>query len=101
MFSHSCVTPSLGSVTDTLNYNWDCPYPNDFQSHVARIGERRGVHRVLVGKPERKRPLGRSSRRWEDNIKTYLQELGKGGMDWFYLARDRDRWLAVMNHRFP
>jgi len=62
------------------------------------------VHRVLVGKPERKRPLGRPRRRWEDNIKMDLQEM-EGGGDWMELAQDRDRWRAlvntVMNLRVP
>ena len=73
--------------------------------HVARIGERRGVCRVLVGKPEGKRPLGRPRRRWENNIKMDLQEVGCGGMDWIELAQDRDRWwalvTAVVNLRVP
>jgi len=72
--------------------------------HVARMGEGRGVHMILVGKPEGKRPLGRSRRRWEDNIKMDLQEVGEGG-DWMELAQDRDRWRAlvntVMNLRVP
>jgi 3-oxoacyl-ACP reductase-like protein len=60
--------------------------------HVARLGEERGVYRVLVGNPEGKRPLGRTRRRWEDNIRTDLQEVGCGGMDWWIgLAQDRDR----------
>jgi len=59
--------------------------------------ERRGVYRVLVGKPEGKRPLGRLSHRWEDNIKMDLQELGCGVMDWIELAQDRDRWRALVN----
>ena len=71
---------------------------------MARMGEERGVHRVLVGNPEGKRPLGRPERRWEDNIKMDLQELGGGG-DWMELAQDRDRWRAlvsaVMNLRVP
>jgi hypothetical protein len=57
----------------------------------------RGVNRVLVGKPEGKRPLGRSRRRWEDNIMMDLQEVGCGGMDWIVLAQDRDRWRAIVN----
>ena len=73
--------------------------------HVARNWERRGVYRVLVGKPEGKRPLGRHRRRWEDNIKMFLPEAGCGGMDWIELAQDRDRWRtlvnAVMNLRVP
>jgi len=59
--------------------------------HVARMGEDRGVHRVLLGKPEGKRPLGRPRRRWEVNIKMDLQEVGGGRGDWMELAQDRDR----------
>ena len=72
---------------------------------MARMGEGRDVHRVLVGKPDGKSPLGRPRRRWEDNIKMDLQEVGCGGMDWIELAQDRDRWWAlvnvIMNHRVP
>ena len=72
---------------------------------VARIGERRGAYRGLVGKPEGKRPLVKPRRRWENNIKVDLQEVGCGGMDWIELAQDRDRWRApvnaVMNLRVP
>ena len=59
--------------------------------HVARIGDRKGVYRVFVGKPEGKRPLGGHRHRWEDNIKMGLQEVGCGNMDWIDLAQDRDR----------
>ena len=59
--------------------------------HVARVDERRSVHRVLVGKPEGKRSLGRPRSRWLDNIKKHLQEVGCGGMDWIELAQDRDK----------
>jgi 3-oxoacyl-ACP reductase-like protein len=65
--------------------------------HVARMGEERDVYRVLVGKPEVKRPLGRPRHRWEDNIRMDLQEVGCGGMDWIGLAQDRERWRAVVN----
>ena len=58
----------------------------------SAYGERRGVYRVLVGKLEGKRPLGRSRRRWEDNITMDLQEVGCGGMEWIELPQDRDRW---------
>ena len=54
------------------------------------------MYRVLVGKTEGKRPLGRTRRRWEDNIKLYLQEVGCGGLDWIELAQDRDRWRALV-----
>ena len=64
---------------------------------VARMGERRQVRRVLVGKPEGKKPLGRPRHRWEDNIKMNLQEVGFGGMDWIQLAQDRDRWWALVD----
>ena len=60
-------------------------------------GEERGVCRVLVGKPEGKRPHGRPRRRWEDNIKMDVQEVGCGGMDWIELAQDRDWWRALVN----
>jgi len=72
--------------------------------HVARMGEGRGVHRVLVGISVRKTPMGRPRRRWEDNIKMDIQEVGGDG-DWMELAQDRDRWRAlvntVMNLRVP
>ena len=70
---------------------------------MARRGQKRGVYRIVVGKPEGKRPLGRPRRRWEDDIKMGLQEVGCRGVDWIELAQDRDRWralgTAVMNLR--
>jgi len=72
---------------------------------VARMGQGRGVHRVLMGRPEGKRSLERPRRRWGDNIKMDLQEVGRGWEDWLELAQDRDRWRAlvntVMNLRVP
>ena len=73
--------------------------------HVARVVERRDIYRVLVEKPEEKRPLGRPWRRWEDNIKMDLQKVGFGVMDWIELALDWDRLqalvIAVMNLQVP
>jgi len=73
--------------------------------HVARMGEEKAVYRVLVGKPEGKRPMGRPRRRWVDNIRMDLQEVGYGYIDWIGLAQDRDRWRtlvsAVMNIWVP
>jgi len=64
---------------------------------VACMGEGRGVHRVLVGKPEGKRPLGRPRFRWDDNVKMDLQEVGGGCGDWMELAQDWDRWRALVS----
>jgi len=73
--------------------------------NVARMGEERGVYRVLLGKPERKRPMGRPRQRWVDNIRMDLQEVECGYMDWIGLTQDRDRWRtlvsAIMNLRVP
>jgi hypothetical protein len=73
--------------------------------HIALVGEKRKAHSLLVEKPERKRPLARPRRRWVDNIKMDLGEIGWGGVDWIGLAQDRNRWRAlvnsVMNLRVP
>jgi hypothetical protein len=73
--------------------------------HVARMGEVRGAYNILVGRPEVRIPLGRPRRRWEDNIKKDLREIGFGDVDWIHLAQDRDRWRTlvkmVMNLRVP
>jgi hypothetical protein len=81
--------PNIVRVVKSRRMRW--------AGHVARMGEGRGVHGVLVGRPEGKRPLGRPSRRWENNIKMDLQELGCGGMDWIGPTQDRVRWRAFMN----
>jgi len=82
-------SPNILRVTKSRRMRW--------AGHVARMGGRRGVYRVLVGKPEGERPLGRPRCRWEGNIKMDLQEVGCGGMDWIELAQDRDRWRALVN----
>ena len=88
--------PNIVRVVKSRRMRW--------AGQVARMGQVRGVYRVLVGKPEGKRPLGRPRRRWEDNIKMDLQEVGGCCDDWMELAQDRDRWRAlvstVMNLRF-
>jgi hypothetical protein len=84
---HIYSSPNI--VTKSKRMRW--------AGHAARVGEERGVYRVLLGKPEEKRPLGRPRRRWEDNIRMELQEVGCGGMDWIGLAQDRDRWRAIVN----
>jgi hypothetical protein len=65
--------------------------------HMARTGEERKVYKVLVGKPEGKKPPGRRRRRWENGIRMDLREIGLGGVDWIRLAQDRDRWRGVVS----
>jgi hypothetical protein len=65
--------------------------------NVARMGEEMNANRILVGKSERKRPLGRPRRRWVNRMKMDLREMGWGGMDWIDLAQDRDQWMALVN----
>jgi hypothetical protein len=65
--------------------------------HVARMGEKRNAYRILLGKPEGKRPLGRSRRKWVDDIKMDLREIGWDGVDWIDIAQDRDQWRALVN----
>ena len=90
-------SPNIVRVRKSRRLRW--------AGHVARMEEGRVVYKVLVGKPEGKRPLGRPRRRWEDNIKMDLQEVGRGGGDWMEFAQDRDRWRVlvstVMNFRVP
>ena len=90
-------SPNIFRMTKSRQMWWE--------GHVARMGERRGVCRSLVWKPEGKRPFGRPRLRWKNNIKMDLQEVGRGNMDWIELAQDRDRWRAlvyvVMKLRVP
>jgi len=90
-------SPNIVRVIKSRRMRW--------AGHVARMVEERGVYRVLVGKPEGRRPLGRPRRRWADNIRMDLQEVGCGYVDWIGLVQDRDRWRtlvsAVMNLRVP
>ena len=90
-------SPNIVRVIKSRRMRW--------AGHVAHTGEERGVYSVFVGKPEGRRPLGRPRRRCGDNIRTDLQEVGRGYMDWIGLAQDRDRWRtlvnAVMNLRVP
>jgi hypothetical protein len=90
-------SPSIVRVIKASRMRW--------AGHVAYMGEVRGAYNILVGRPEGRRPLGRPRRRWEDNIKMDLREIGFGNVDWIHLARDRDSWRAlvntVMNLRVP
>ena len=90
-------SPNIVRVVKSRRMRW--------AGHVARMGEERGLYRVLVGKPEGKRPPGRPRHRWVDNIRMDLKEVGCGYMDWIELAQDRDSWRtlvsAVMNVRVP
>jgi hypothetical protein len=90
-------SPNIVRVIKSRRMRW--------AGHVAHMGEGRGVYRVLVGRPEGKRPLGRPRRRWEDNIKIDLREIGIDGANWIQLAQDRVHWWAfvntVMNLPFP
>jgi hypothetical protein len=82
-------SPNIVRVIKSRRMRW--------AGHVVRMGEGRGVYRVLVGRPEGKRPLGRPRRRWEDNIKIDLREIGIDGANWIQLARDRVQWRAFVN----
>jgi hypothetical protein len=82
-------SPSIIRIIKSRRMRW--------AGHVALMGEKRNVYRILVGKPEGKRPRGRPRRTWEDNIKMDLREIGCGDMDWIDLAKDRDQWKALVN----
>jgi hypothetical protein len=90
-------SPNIVRVIKSRRMRW--------AEHVARMGKRRGVSRVLVGRPEGKRPLGRPRRRWEDNIKMELRERGIDGENWIQLTQDRVQWWdfvnTVINFRVP
>ena len=90
-------SPNIVRVIKSRRMRW--------AGHVTRVGEEREVYRYLVGKPEGKRPLGRPRRRWVDNVRMNLQEVGCGYMDWMGLVQDRESWRklvsAVMNVRVP
>jgi hypothetical protein len=83
-----CSSPDIIRQIKSRRMRW--------AGHVARMGEGRNVYRVLVGKPEVKRPLERPRSKWEDGIRMDLREIGWGGVEWIQLAQDRDRWRAVV-----
>jgi hypothetical protein len=82
-------SPSIIRIMKARRVRW--------AGHVARMGEKRDAYRLLVGKPEGRRPLGRPGRRWLDNIRMDLLEVGWDDVDWIGLAQDRDRWKALVN----
>jgi hypothetical protein len=82
-------SPSIIKIIKLRRMRW--------AGHVARMGEKMNTYRLLVGKPDGKRPLGRPRRRWVDNIRMYLGEVGWGDVDWIGLAQDRNRWRALVN----
>ena len=96
---------NLGRIIGFGEHKKDIFSEREVAGHVTHMGEERGVYTVLLGKPEGRRSLGRPRRRWVDNIRMYLQEVGCGYMDWIGLAQDRDRWRtlvsAVMNLQVP
>jgi hypothetical protein len=83
------TSPSIIRIIKSRRVRW--------AGHVARMGEKRNAYRLLVGKPEGRRPLGRRRRRWVDNVRMDLGEVGWGDVDWIGLAQDRNRWRAVVN----
>jgi hypothetical protein len=82
-------SPSIIRIIKSRRMSW--------AGHIAQMGEKRNAYRLLVGKPERKRPLGRPRRRWVDNIRMDLGEVGWGDVEWIGLAQDRNRWSALVN----
>jgi len=82
-------SPNIVRVIKSRRMSW--------AGHVARMGERRGVYRVLIGRPEVRRPLGTPRHRWEDNIKMDLREIGIDGANWIHLAQDRVQWRACVD----
>jgi hypothetical protein len=82
-------SPSIIRVIKSRRMRW--------AGHVSRMEQKRNAYRILVGKPEGKRPLGRPRRMWVDSIKMELREVGRSGMDWIDLAQDRDQWMALVN----
>jgi hypothetical protein len=107
MFETRVLRRIFGPKRDAVTEEWRKLHKeelNDLYSrkmrlagHVVRRGERIFLYRVLVGKPEGNRPLGRPRHRWKDNIKMDFQEVGREGMDWIELAQDRDRWRALVD----
>jgi hypothetical protein len=84
-----CSSPSIIRIIKSKRMRW--------AGHVTRMREKRNAYRLLVGKPKGKRPLGRRRPRWVDNIRMYLGEVGWGDVDWIGLAKDRNRWRALVN----
>jgi hypothetical protein len=112
VFEHRVLREIFGPKRDEVTGEWKRLYNEELygvysstniilvmksRTRWAHMGGRRGAYRVLVGKPEIRRPIGRSGRRLEDNIKMDNEEMGMGGMDWICLAQDKERWRALVN----
>jgi hypothetical protein len=96
VFENRVLRRIFGPKRDEVTGEWRKLHSR-WAGHVARMGEETEVYKVLVGKPEGKRPLGRPRRRWEFGMRMDLRKIGFGGVDWIRLAQDRDRWRAVVS----
>jgi hypothetical protein len=98
VFENRVLRTIFGPKRDEVTGKWRIKSRRmRWAGHVARMGEERNVYRILMGKPEGKRRLGRPRRRWEDGIRMDLREIGLGSVDWIQFAQDRDRWRALVN----
>jgi hypothetical protein len=96
VFENRVLRKIFGPKRDEVTGEWRSRRMR-WAGHVVRMKEKMNAYRLLVGKPKRKRPLGRPRRRWMDNIRMYIGEVGWGDVDWIGVAQDRNRWRALVN----